>query len=123
MSERWLVLDDTQERHDGFSRMAGRGNIVIDHAFTATQAICFLREELQYDLCFLDHDLEEFPGYVDETGMEVAQFIALHAEGDRVPKLVVIHSHNAPARERMVQVLTDAGVKTVGKPYRAPDSV
>jgi len=123
-----LFLDDDTARVSVFLELAnGEHDVFV--ATTAEAAIRWLQGGLRFDIAFLDHDLED-QHYRDwllgvskesyqpheRTGLEVARHVCQMPEGLR-PKLVVCHSFNPPARERMVQELRTAGVAVLDAPF------
>lgn len=103
---RILFLDDNHDRHHAF-RSLSIGH-VVDHAYTARQAIDFLREN-RYDLVSLDHDLDwqATAGLtpLEETGYVVADFIAAM---ESAPTVVNVHSLNPVGAARMMDTLQSA---------------
>lgn len=122
MSDRILFLDDDEERHRGFSQMT-IGN-VVDHVYTARQAIEALEKNPQYDYVYLDHDLDYMATMgrepLEETGQVVADHIAEKLSKDKHPKHVVVHSYNRPGAARMGRKIKEAGLRVLLIPYRAP---
>ena len=120
-----LFLDDSWDRLTAF-----RGTPtakIVTWAETAARAIELLESDVAFDLIMLDHDLTEehyaaqsSGGVADDsdatTGYFVAQWIAERA--DRFAHTpIIVHSLNAPASERMVRVLVDAGLDAHHAPF------
>jgi len=117
-----LFLDDMPERHEAFNGWVGemaKGKLpIVAHAYNAKDAISWLETGEGWDLIFLDHDLGE-QHYMDrptgegaftsthdgECGCEVMQHIITHGPWD---KPVIVHSYNAPAAKKMVNMMLDA---------------
>jgi CheY-like chemotaxis protein len=119
---RIFFLDDEETRHQRFAQKS-IGHVVV-HSYTAAAAIRTLQQEKPFDVVCLDHDLSDahVEAYLqggavpeEETGAEVARFIAEHPEVR--PQMVVCHSFNEPGRRRMGAILRDAGVRVVLMPF------
>lgn len=118
-----LILDDQQERHDGFIQMHKGTGARLKHAYTAPEARELL-DTYVFDVAFLDHDLEEDGSYYPTagTGMDVARhIIAMNPE--KRPKFVWVHSWNESRALAMEADLRAAGVRCRWKAYRAPSKV
>lgn len=107
---RVLFLDDSKDRHKIFKR--NTIGIVVDHAYTAQEAISFLEDtSFLYDIIFLDHDLNaETEGDLndeEEDGRFVAERLALMKRYREVP--VVIHSLNPDGSRIMKNTLASNG--------------
>lgn len=112
--KRFLFLDDVKIRHSQFDGICTRlpVSISVSHVWTVSQAINALRDQISpYDCAFLDHDLDQTDP--EETGLTVAEFIALHMEPSCRPRNIVIHSHNASGAARMEAELRHGGVTRV----------
>lgn len=107
-----LFLDDDKHRHQVI-----RPHLLHDAAYTTQEAIEKLKTK-EYDLVFLDHDLngnqmvDSFSE--EETGYTVAKWIV-----DNKPKIpiIVVHSLNPFGVENMVNLLTKAGYTAGGIPF------
>jgi len=123
--DRILFLDDDENRHRGFRQMT-IGDLV-DHVYTARQAIEALEKNPAYDYVYLDHDLDEYAtmGQTprEETGQVVADYIAEKLPKDKYPDRVVIHSYNRPGARSMGLKIKEAGISVLLIPYRAPSSL
>jgi NAD+-processing family protein with receiver domain len=123
-ADRILFLDDDENRHRGFRQMT-IGDLV-DHVYTARQAIEALEKNPAYDYVYLDHDLDEYAtmGQTprEETGQVVADYIAEKLPKDKYPDRVVIHSYNRPGARSMGLKIKEAGISVLLIPYRAPSS-
>ena len=118
MSLRVLFLDDSMERQKKF-RMSTIG---WDVHFASNYHDCvqILASERQFDCVFLDHDLsdEAAAGLAspdEKTGADVARFIVTLPENLR-PKEAIVHSLNEAGRNRIVDILRDAGIPTRNAP-------
>jgi CheY-like chemotaxis protein len=113
MSLRILFLDDSMERQKKF-RMSTIG-WDITCVTNYEDCINALASHRRFDCVFLDHDLnpetEGNPGPDEKTGADVARFIVSMPESLR-PKEAIVHSLNKPGRERIVDILRDAGIPT-----------
>lgn len=116
MTQRVLFLDDSTERLE-----LARAAFECTTVDTAARAIAELRRVHElgeaFDVVYLDHDLgDQFmiaagtPGH----GGDVVDWIVQHEP--RI-ELVVIHSMNAPAAERMHASLTRAGYSARRVPF------
>lgn len=80
-----------------------------------------LRDQPPFDVVFLDHDLSEeaeaSQAVKEKTGTDVAEFIA-NMDATKRPRKAVIHSLNAPGRQRMRTILEQAGLPVVFLPFR-----
>jgi CheY-like chemotaxis protein len=123
MADRILFLDDDEERHRGFSQMT-IGDLV-DHVYTARQAIEALEKNDAYDYIYLDHDLDIYATMgqtpTEETGQVVADHIAEKLSKEKYPrKRVVVHSYNRVGAVSMGRKIKEAGIRVLLIPYRAP---
>lgn len=115
-----LVLDDDLRRHESFKFHLFKYD--VKHVYTANQARAALRDEGPWDVVFLDHDLMEAHyssadtgnvAVLEETGYEVALYIAEWLEAHQLPKMVVVHSWNPAGTARMIAALSaKSGYKT-----------
>jgi CheY-like chemotaxis protein len=105
--KRILFLDDNKERH-----RAVKPHFLHDEAYTTSDAIALLQKH-NYDIVFLDHDLEgkemlapandlltEYKA--EETGFTVVKWIVANKP---VIPLIVVHSLNPAGAESMVSLL------------------
>lgn len=129
---RILVLDDDDVRHEAFSFFFGR-RMIHDDDLEVTQVKSFqgavdeLISKPQFDIVFLDHDLNDFhyrslnapAGVVvrkedkaryELTGFDVAHYIAKVMDKTKLPKLVVVHSWNPPAADGMMEFLYENNI-------------
>lgn len=122
---RILFMDDMKERMDVFTdiilSLIKRGEIKkvpdVDWAMNADMAIGLMKER-DYDIVFLDHDLEA-PHYngdmgdpTQKDGRYVAKWIALGpALGLTLPRHFHIHSWNWHGGMEMKYILETAGIK------------
>lgn len=125
---RILVLDDDDERHEKFKHHLQGHN--VEHVFTVDGIITVLLAEPNFDVVFLDHDLNDnwkyksvshidgdnIPGYIGKcrvelNGVDVASFIAKILPKEKRPKAVVVHSWNPEGAEKMLEVLRETEIK------------
>jgi CheY-like chemotaxis protein len=111
---RVLVLDDSPERLEAFSKILKGCQARL--VSTSEAARVALIEDEPFDLVCLDHDLGEFGAVRPGNGMEVAQFIARNMR-DKIPRWVLIHSSNVPAAERMVYELDKSRISVMRSAY------
>lgn len=118
-----LFLDDDMERHKYFNKWIPSGHFVAEvNNYESTITLLNIKDKNFYDIMFLDHDLgvEDqmcTPGVNNryKTGTDVAQFIV---ENDIRPnKFVVLHSYNPVGVQRMLKILSTAGIKVVCHPF------
>lgn len=111
-----LVLEDDPIRIRTFRFKMDPGYDVM-YVTTAQGAIDLLTEN-QFDVIFLDHDLdgEEFVDMKNiNTGSEVVRWLRAH--GTTNDPYIVVHSLNSPAAENMAEGLKTAGFNFI---YRIP---
>jgi CheY-like chemotaxis protein len=111
MTARVLFLDDMSERHKTFRGVTSELDVIIDAAYSASEAIQALKDR-PYDQVFLDHDLSEddIMSVVGQptrvpTGMTVVDFICVMEEP---PREIFIHTCNDPAGWEMHRRLHEA---------------
>lgn len=103
-----LFLDDNKARHRTM-----KPHLLHDEAFTAGEAIKLLQEK-EYEIVFLDHDLDDKQMVSsfgeEETGYTVAKWIS-----ENKPKisLIVSHSLNSEGRANIAQLLENLGYKVI----------
>ena len=110
-----LFLDDMEDRHELFrQRMFDLGkNVSIKSVWNYDEFVEANKID-GYDYMFLDHDLSHDaimcdPDNIEEkTGTDVANWIVENIEPMHVAEIIV-HSLNPVGRERMVNILNDAG--------------
>lgn len=75
-------------------------------AETAEEAIAILKKESPFDIVYLDHDLGNtvYAPSDEKSGFFVAQFIT-EMPSDKLPKRVIVHSHNPIGARNMVHQL------------------
>jgi len=105
---RILFLDDDRIRHLKFKSLLRGFKHTIDYVYDAKSCIELLNSNT-YDMVFLDHDLggEIYVTKTENTGYEVALYIANELYGTNIPDIIIIHSYNPAGVERMVGCLTD----------------
>lgn len=114
--ERILILDDSEERMKNFMRrFVHDTNVQVTLCMAVWEALRALEERDRFDTIMLDHDL----GSGCPEGDVVAKYIANELPEDKRPSLVIVHSHNFAASERMVNLLRDVGIRACHKPYQA----
>jgi CheY-like chemotaxis protein len=118
---RVLILDDDENRHYSFRRrFATLGFKPEDliHVYTARQAIDALTVNERFDLVCLDHDLDPVSLLSDTgTGADVSEFIGMHMEPTKRPKLVLVHSWNPDGSARMVADLQAGNVRVIRREF------
>jgi CheY-like chemotaxis protein len=118
---RVFILDDDPGRHAIFEGFLKGHAIVQAHNYA--QAVTLLKKKVQFDLAYLDHDLGDWvetePGgrLVEMTGWHVARFITTTLPERKRPKMIIVHSWNVFGAKRMVELLTDAGLKAFPQPF------
>ena len=118
---RALFLDDMSERHRQFKSKHSKEFEHVDYVYTYDDAVKYLKSHT-YNAVFLDHELSENaimcdPDDIDErTGADLAIWIVQNMETEDAPGFV-IHSLNPVGRERMVNLLRDAGFDASGIPF------
>ena len=110
---RILFLDDMEARHEAFAEYAREHGFLVDHAYTAEQAIKMLGRGFPYVGACLDHDLADehyaapyvspSMGGTAHSGRAVARWIA---EKGR-PRHVLVHSFNPDGAQAIVGILTE----------------
>lgn len=120
---RVFLLDDDVLRHEWFARRFSRDE--IDTAFDPAEAFELLSSNT-YDAIFLDHDLlpEHYNSKEQDderTGYAVAAWLAARP-GTQSGATFIIHTRNADAALRMVELLRRAGLQAehVPFPYLSP---
>lgn len=109
---RILFLDDMAARQEMFGDIAAKRGHVVNHAWTAEQAIAML-EDGGFDAACLDHDLAEdhYAGpYVSpsmggtaHSGRAVARWIVEHKR----PAEILVHSFNPDGAKAICDILSD----------------
>lgn len=101
---RILFLDDMKSRRDAF-RQNSIG-CVVDFATTAQEAIDFLKKN-EYDVIYLDHDLEEEHYQSNKDDHEDGRFVARHLKDmtQHHGKIVIVHSLNPSGRANIKSIL------------------
>ena len=114
-------MDDSPQRHRAMR--SNSGDAYVDYAWTADQALQFLRKH-RYDLIMLDHDLSEDPKpiLIAPDGTYVASYMAKNFPEHR-ETFTVIHSMNPVGANRMENILIDAGYMHVHKIPSAWDKI
>ena len=98
---RIFVLEDDGNRVNFFLEKFYNYDITITE--NAQSAIEYLEDNV-YGCLFLDHDLGKDNG----SGMDVAQYLADNPGNVNNNAIIVIHSWNIPATEKMIAVLPQA---------------
>jgi len=98
---RIFVLEDDSYRVNFFLEKFCNYDITITE--NAQAAIDYLENDL-FDCLFLDHDLGKDNG----CGLDVAKYLADNQWNGNNNAIIVIHSWNIPATERMIAVLPKA---------------
>jgi coenzyme F420-reducing hydrogenase alpha subunit len=114
-----LFLDDMQERHDLVDQSIP-ANAEVTHVYTAQQAIDSIKfNNSRWDVVCLDHDLGQGHGLSDNeapTGMEVVDYL-LDLTEEKRPAIVVVHTWNAPAGDRMEEKLRQNGYRVIRRAF------
>ncbi len=115
-----LVLDDEPVRHTAFDSIFPNDQVV--HTINYDDFVEALKAG-PYDLICLDHDLgggnDPNGNFVlHKTGLDAAQAI-LRQPQSLWPKQVLVHSHNSVQGPKMVELLNNAGISTVRKPFQS----
>lgn len=122
-----FILDDDPLRHLNFSKRFDTWHEVV-HAYTTEEAGLMLTKLGPFDVCYLDHDLNDYGkhsmvatgyGMQELTGFDVARFIARELAVDKRPTRVVVHSWNPPGARMMVEILQEVGIPTTYEPFQA----
>lgn len=113
---RILFLDDMKTRRDAFKQNAI--GFTVDFAKNAQEAITFLNKN-EYDVIYLDHDLEEEHYKSNEDHHEDGRFVArkMREMPQHHGKVVIIHSLNEDGRKNIESILKD--LYTV---YKGPET-
>jgi len=103
---RIIFLDDMKSRRDAFQKNA-IGH-TVDFAITAQEAIDLLKAN-EYDMIYLDHDLEEDHYNSNEDHHEDGRFVAraLKKMVQHHGKIVIVHSLNPDGRANIKSILND----------------
>lgn len=108
-----LFLDDDKDRQKAFKKKISNACIVSN----VQECIDALSSGEEWDIVFLDHDLEG-ETFVDserkDCGMEVARWIK---EKQPFIRQIIVHTLNTQAGEAMTQFLVDAEYRTSYIPF------
>lgn len=74
-----------------------------------SRSAIFRIKQNQYDVIFLDHDLDHLSSDYSGTGMDVVDFL-VENHPDHTPWVVVVHSMNVVRAPEMVKRLVDGGI-------------
>lgn len=109
---RILFLDDNEDRHKKFKQNSI--GFSVDHVYTAQEAIGKLSEN-DYDLIYLDHDLDHKTENELNEDEEDGRFVArqLAKMEKHLNSTVVIHSLNRSGGIIMKGILEDSGFLNV----------
>jgi CheY-like chemotaxis protein len=110
-----LFFDDDPTRHEVFANKFVQ-LLDIVHAHDPQEAIDLLKAQ-KFDIVFLDHDMDLLIAG-DMTGMDVAEFIALHQERSLNPSRVIVHSWNVTAAAQMEAALKQSGIEVICRPFK-----
>jgi hypothetical protein len=112
---RIIFLDDDHQRWYKFQSKIPQAV----RAETAEQCIKLIKDSINIDWLFLDHDLGG-EAYVnssrEDCGMEVVRYLCEQPRTKSINKIVV-HSHNVVAAEEMFNKLLDAGYSVKLVPF------
>ena len=114
---RTLYLDDSEERQKAAMEWHGKYWGEVTWCRTAAEAIDALDDDVEWDVVFLDHDLDGQNGMDSDnplSGMEVVRWIVKN-----IPKieLIVVHSWNINAGKRMVRYLKNSFYDVSQSPF------
>lgn len=113
MQEGVLFLDDSENRTAAFLLNAADATKLT--VKTAVEAIAALSEP--WRIVHLDHDLGG-EVYVDSGREDCGMEVVRHMVANQCDVgLVIVHTWNIPAGERMVTELCDAGYRAIGAPW------
>jgi hypothetical protein len=111
-----LFLDDQDNRHKIFIGSHKSHDIIS--AYTADEAIEFIRNQSPFDLVSLDHDLGGVYLPSDEnSGYAVAEYIA-GMDKEKLPGEIVVHSWNESGAEKMIKKLGESGIDALYRPFQ-----
>jgi DNA-binding NarL/FixJ family response regulator len=106
-----LFLDDHDERAESFKRFAPKGHVIV--VKTAKECIETLAGQ-EWNIVFLDHDLEDTLQSEDNNGMTVVRWIV---ENNPFIRQIIVHSNNKPAADNMVIMLQKASYIAAHIPF------
>jgi CheY-like chemotaxis protein len=113
-----LVLDDSQERLDIFKSNIETNLKIdnVDYVKTSDEAIELLKNNNDYEIVFLDHDLGglQMEWQEENCGMNVVDWIISNSYTKNC--VYVIHSFNYPRGLEMYSRLKDAGYNVAHSP-------
>lgn len=115
MKLKYLILDDDHERHHEFTRRIASTSqalegISLSRRENAGSTIAALIQD-EYEHVFLDHDLDGrvyVPTDEENTGSEVARFLANNPDIRARHGKVIVHSFNGPAAMAMVAMIPNS---------------
>jgi hypothetical protein len=89
---RILILDDEDERHEGFKKILSGHELF--HAFESAEFKAMFLGQGPFDMICFDHEkISDMYGYSEITGLHMANFVLRQPE--RLwPKQVLVHSWN-----------------------------
>jgi len=107
---RHLVVDDIQFRHDKFREILVPLGHEIDHAYTVTEAVTFMRERMimvdppdPYGVIFLDHDIDS--GYDRRDVVHFTRWLLandwLVAALKKAGTIFFVHSQNSVGAQNL----------------------
>ena len=116
---RVFVLEDAEDRIKWFTQRFAENPVFV--TVTNAQLAIEVLTLIEFDLLFLDHDLELLNyagGYMESqeessgTGYDVAKFLEENPDCQRTAE-IVIHSLNPSGTARMLAALKKSGERTV----------
>lgn len=122
-----LILDDMEERHEGFKKILSGHELI--HAWTFSQAQDFLAND-RFGMACLDHDLgdnlsirpdwqTDMYGSHQLNGADLCYWLRNNPQ--HCPPKVLVHSWNPDGAESMRRLLCQIdGVQVEVKMFRAP---
>ena len=100
-----FILEDNIERQKLFRRVLGEYNLTI--VDNAKDAITSLKEDLEFDILFLDHDLGNMV-YVDISEENTGSMVAKFLSDKTINGKIIIHSFNPVGAKYMLELLPKA---------------
>lgn len=111
MPKRVFILEDEEPRQQWFlARYAAVDKVTLAH--NVPTALDILKAQSDYDLIFLDHDLNTEPA----VGRDVARWLAEHPT-EQTSAVMIVHSMNAVSGPKICADLLRAGREAYLIPY------
>jgi CheY-like chemotaxis protein len=96
-----FVLEDNSYRINFFIERFSDCEVIVTE--NAKSAVEYLQEDI-FNYVFLDHDLGENDG----CGLDVVEYLANNPQNVNNMSVIIIHSWNIPATEKMITILPKA---------------